>query len=58
MSDPVRTAVIGLGYWGPNLVRTLRSSTAAELVAVCDLDPEASRGRRSPVPRRSPDDRR
>ena len=40
MSDPVRVAVIGLGYWGPNLVRNLHEIDDAELVAVCDLDEE------------------
>jgi predicted dehydrogenase len=30
--------VIGLGYWGPNLVRNLSSSPATELVAICDRD--------------------
>lgn len=35
----MRVAVIGLGYWGPNLVRNLASTSSAELVAVCDQDP-------------------
>jgi predicted dehydrogenase len=35
----MRVAVIGLGYWGPNLVRNLASSPATELVAICDRDP-------------------
>jgi predicted dehydrogenase len=39
--EPVRTAVVGLGYWGPNLVRNLHELPAADLVAVCDLRPEA-----------------
>src|SRR5262245_42324870 len=34
----MRTAVIGLGYWGPNLVRNLSASSMTELVAVCDQD--------------------
>lgn len=38
---PVRTAVVGLGYWGPQLVRNLYESADAELVAVCDARPEA-----------------
>ena len=38
---PVRVAVIGLGYWGPNLVRNLDECTAADLVAVCDRREEA-----------------
>ena len=35
---PVRVAVIGVGYWGPNFVRTLEELPDAELVAVCDAD--------------------
>ena len=31
-------AVVGAGYWGPNLVRNFRSSPDWDLVAVCDLD--------------------
>ncbi|MER7798016.1 Gfo/Idh/MocA family oxidoreductase [Microbacterium sp. NPDC096154] len=33
-------AVIGAGYWGPNLARNLRASDAWNLAAVCDLDVE------------------
>ena len=33
---PVRVAVVGLGYWGPNLVRNLAELDSAEVVAVCD----------------------
>ena len=57
MSAPVRVAVVGLGYWGPNLVRNLAELDAAELVAVCDLDPErvAVVGRRYPAVRRTCD---
>jgi predicted dehydrogenase len=36
--DPVRTAVVGLGYWGPNLIRNLNELEAAELRWICDLD--------------------
>jgi predicted dehydrogenase len=47
---PVRVAVVGLGYWGPQLVRNLFESPHAELVAVCDARPEALAqvGRRYP----------
>jgi len=38
---PVRIAVVGLGYWGPNLVRNIQESPCAELVAVCDRRAEA-----------------
>jgi predicted dehydrogenase len=34
---PVRVAVVGLGYWGPNLVRTLVELPTAQLACVCDL---------------------
>src|SRR3954469_19507334 len=40
-SPPVRVAVVGLGYWGPNLVRNLQEAPAAEIVAVCDKQPDA-----------------
>jgi predicted dehydrogenase len=38
--DPVRVAVVGLGYWGPNLVRNLHELPEAEVVAVCDARQE------------------
>jgi predicted dehydrogenase len=37
-STPVRIAVVGLGYWGPNLVRNLHELPEAHVVAVCDAD--------------------
>ncbi len=37
---PLRVAVIGLGYWGPNLVRNLFELPEAE-VSVCDMRPDA-----------------
>jgi predicted dehydrogenase len=37
MSGP-RVGVVGLGYWGPNLVRNF--DDLAELAWLCDLDPE------------------
>jgi predicted dehydrogenase len=36
--DRLRVAVIGAGYWGPNLARNFRTSPEWDLVAVCDLD--------------------
>ena len=47
---PVRLAVVGLGYWGPNLVRNLVELPEAELAYVCDLRAEAlsAVGRRYP----------
>ena len=34
----IRVAVIGAGYWGPNLIRNLVSCPETKLVAVCDKD--------------------
>jgi predicted dehydrogenase len=41
MTDPVRIAVVGLGYWGPNLVRNINEFPGAEPVVVCDLRSDA-----------------
>jgi predicted dehydrogenase len=41
VSDAVRIAVVGLGYWGPNLVRNLHELPGASLELVCDTRPEA-----------------
>ncbi|MFT3766063.1 MAG: Gfo/Idh/MocA family oxidoreductase [Minicystis sp.] len=35
----IRAAVIGYGYWGPNIVRNFLGSGAIDLVAVCDRSP-------------------
>lgn len=37
-SDPVGVAVVGYGYWGPNLVRNIAELPVTKLVAVCDAD--------------------
>src|SRR5581483_2559925 len=37
MHKPVSVAVVGLGYWGPNIVRNLQELPEAEVVAVCDM---------------------
>lgn len=39
--DPVGIAVVGLGYWGPNLVRNIHELREAEVVWTCDLREEA-----------------
>ena len=40
MSDePVRIAVVGYGYWGPNLLRVLIETPGVSVEAVVDLDP-------------------
>jgi predicted dehydrogenase len=33
-------AVVGCGYWGPNLIRNLGACPATEVVAVCDQNPQ------------------
>jgi predicted dehydrogenase len=38
---PVGVGVVGLGYWGPNLVRVLHELECADVVAVCDLSEAA-----------------
>ena len=37
----MRYAVVGLGYWGPNLVRNLHELDGAEVAYVCDLREDA-----------------
>jgi predicted dehydrogenase len=46
----IRAAVIGCGYWGPNLVRNLADIDAFQLVACCDLRED----RLAPIARRYP----
>jgi predicted dehydrogenase len=40
MKKPITVGVIGCGYWGPLLVRNLRSLPDCRLKAVCDLSTE------------------
>jgi len=42
--NPLRVAVIGAGYWGPNLIRNLHEAPGAEPVAVADLSSERLEG--------------
>jgi len=37
----LRFGVIGYGYWGPNIVRNLRSLEGCQVVGVCDQSPAA-----------------
>ena len=42
MADrPVRVAVVGLGYWGPNLARNFAALPGSELRWLCDADADA-----------------
>jgi predicted dehydrogenase len=53
--DVVRIGVVGLGYWGPNLVRVLHELDCADVVAVCDVHVAALEkvGRRYPALRQT-----
>jgi predicted dehydrogenase len=42
--NPLRVAVIGAGYWGPNLIRNLNEAPGADPVAVADLSAERLEG--------------
>ena len=36
----IRLAMVGLGYWGPNLARNFAATKGAELAVLCDSDPQ------------------
>jgi predicted dehydrogenase len=42
-TPPIGLAVVGAGYWGPNLVRTALATPALRLKRLCDLDLERAR---------------
>ncbi|MFJ2617894.1 Gfo/Idh/MocA family protein [Glutamicibacter sp. NPDC087344] len=44
VNPAIRVAVVGAGYWGPNLARNFAMSSEWELVAICDMDLERARG--------------
>jgi len=52
-SSSLGIGVVGLGYWGPNLVRNLADLDVCSLAAVCDLRPDRVEGvvRRYPAVR-------
>ncbi|MFS0866253.1 Gfo/Idh/MocA family protein [Microbacterium sp. 179-B 1A2 NHS] len=43
MNERLNVAVIGAGYWGPNLARNLRAGSDWNLAAICDLDIDRAR---------------
>jgi predicted dehydrogenase len=43
VTSPIGLAVIGAGYWGPNLVRTALATPALQLEWLCDLDEPRAR---------------
>src|SRR5919199_6439422 len=42
-APPIGLAVVGAGYWGPNLVRNAMATEALELRWLCDLDEDRAR---------------
>src|SRR5690349_4873063 len=46
----IRFGVIGYGYWGPNIVRNLRSLDSTQVVAVCDKSEGALRRAKQAFP--------
>jgi predicted dehydrogenase len=54
---PIRFAVVGLGYWGPNIVRNVHDLESAEVISVCDAREERRRivGKRYPAVRLASD---
>jgi predicted dehydrogenase len=43
MTTPIGLAVIGAGYWGPNLVRNAMATPSLDLRWLCDLDEDRAR---------------
>jgi predicted dehydrogenase len=37
---PIKVGIVGLGYWGPNLVRNFFSAAESQVVICCDVRPE------------------
>ena len=46
----IRFGVIGYGYWGPNIVRNLRSLDSTQVVAICDKSEIALRRAKQAFP--------
>jgi predicted dehydrogenase len=40
VSKPINLGVVGLGYWGPNLLRNFRALPDCHLQLMCDLNPQ------------------
>ena len=36
----MKVAVVGCGYWGPNLIRNFNSLSGAKVKVICDKDKE------------------
>jgi predicted dehydrogenase len=49
-APPLRTAVVGYGYWGPNLVRNVVERPEFDLVALCERDASRAQAFSAKVP--------
>ena len=51
MSEEIGVAVVGAGYWGPNLIRNMAEAPGGDLRVICDADRERLEkvGRRYPA---------
>lgn len=47
---PLNVAVVGYGYWGPNLVRNVTGSSTMQLAALCERDQTRADAFRSRMP--------
>ena len=43
MTNKIKIGLVGVGYWGKNLLRNFQSSAATELVAICESDSSKAR---------------
>ena len=41
MKEMLNIAIVGFGYWGPNIVRNFYSAEKARVVSVCDRESKA-----------------
>jgi predicted dehydrogenase len=48
--SPLRVAVVGYGYWGPNLVRNVLERPELELAALCERDADRAAAFRARTP--------
>ncbi|HWC25028.1 MAG TPA: Gfo/Idh/MocA family oxidoreductase [Solirubrobacteraceae bacterium] len=48
--SPLNVAVVGYGYWGPNLVRNVMTSSTMQLAALCERDAARADAFRSRMP--------
>lgn len=50
VSQPLKVGVVGIGYWGPNIIRNLADMRDATLFAICDQVPERLQATRRKYP--------